>query len=373
MRPAWLALLAVPPLLDTVFRSVLASSSRRRPAADTGEARWLVLVPARDEGPAVEPTLISVLAAGVRHDVRPLLLLDGDDIVAATVAARLGVEVKVKRPAGPSKAATLAWYAREFGSELERCDTVLVLDVGSLVDVGFFAGSWPRGADAAQAFLRGTGEGPGRAIALSERRAQEREDLGREALGWAVRLRGTGTALTPAVFRSLMPQLRTTVEDLEISLLLAASGARVVMMPPRAAVRDEKPERIGLAAGQRARWLAGRIQLLLRRPRALARLVSKRPIEGVAFAAELLGRPLSLTALARLVIASVLAGAAVSGRGDMVEVVLAALLVASVAADAALVGAQDAAASAGTLLASWLAALALLPRAFLGWIKGRRP
>lgn len=373
MRPAWLALLAVPSLLDTIFRSVLVSASRRRPAEDTGEARWLVLVPARDEGPAVEPTLVSVLAAGVGHDVRPVLVLDGDDIAAATVAARLGVEARVKRPAGPSKAAVLAWCARELVSEVERRDAVLVLDVGSLVDEAFFAGSWPRGADAAQAFLRGRGGGPGQAIALSERRAQEREDLGREALGWAVRLRGTGTALAPGVFRSLMPQLRTAVEDLEASLLLAASGARVVMMPPHAAVSDEKPERIGLAAGQRARWLAGRIQVLLCRSRALARLVSKRPVEGVAFAAELLGRPLSLSALMRLVIAAVLAGAAISGRGGVVEVVLAKLLVASVAADVALVGAQDAVASAGTLLASWLAAFALLPRAFLGWIKGRRP
>lgn len=373
MRPAWLALLAVPPLFDTGFRALLAWASRRKAAADAGEARWLVLVPARDEGAAVEPTLRSVLAAGKGHDVRPMLVLDGDDVAAATVAARLGVEVKVKRPAGPSKAAVLAWCARELGSEPDRHDALLVLDVGSLVDGDFFAVSWPRGADAAQAFLRGGGTGPGRAIALSERRAQEREDAGREALGWAVRLRGTGTALTPEVFRSLMPRLRSAVEDLEASLLLAASGARVVMMPPHAAVADEKPERIGLAAGQRARWLAGRLQVLFCRSRALARLISRRPLEGVAFAAELLGRPLSLTALMRLVLAAVLAGTAVSGSGGKAEIALAALLVASVAADAALVGVQDAALSAGSLFASWFAALALLPRAFLGWIRGRRP
>ncbi|MEW6336339.1 MAG: glycosyltransferase [Acidobacteriota bacterium] len=372
MRPAWLALLAVPPLLDTAFRSILACASRRSRRASPEEARWLVLVPAREEGRAVEPTLVSILAAGTGHDVRTVLVLDGDDAAAAAVAARLGIGVRVKTPAGPSKAAVLAWCARELESDLGSRDAVLVLDVGSLVSEDFFSGSWPRGADAAQAFLRGGGDGPGRAIALSERRAQEREDLGREALGWAVRLRGTGTALTPAAFRSIMPQLRTKVEDLEASLLLAASGARVVMMPPRAWVGDEKPERVVVAAGQRARWLAGRIQVLGLRARALMRLAWERPLEGVAFGAELLGRPLSLTALARMIVAAVLAGTAVSGSGGMAEVALAALLVATVAADAALVGAGDAVSSAWSLLVSWLAALALLPRAFLGWIRGRR-
>ena len=233
-----------------------------------------------------------------------MLVLDGDDPEAAAVASGLGVEVARKEPPGPSKAAVLAWAAERLAPTLDSVDAVAVLDVGSRLGEGFFDRlRWPPGADGVQAVLVGAGGGPGAGAALSERVAQGHEDRGREALGWSVRLRGTGFALRPPLLRSVAGRLRTQVEDTEMSLLLTADGARLCLGPADAVVHDVKPERLRDAARQRARWLVGQLALPLRQPGALLRLLVRRPLEGLAFVAELGGRPLSLTVPLRLLVA----------------------------------------------------------------------
>jgi cellulose synthase/poly-beta-1,6-N-acetylglucosamine synthase-like glycosyltransferase len=374
---AGLLVAALPAALDAVLRLVLSAASRRwRFQADERllPHRWLVLVPSRGEGAAVEATLRSLVSASAGREIRVVLVLDGDDSEAAEVGRSLGVTVATKPVAGPSKAAALRWVATTLAGMVTDSDAVLLLDVGSQVSPGFFeAFAWPRGADAVQAFLKGGGTAVGAAAAHSERVAQRREDRGRQVLGWRVRLRGTGMAMSPAVFLHVVPRLRSTVEDLEISLLLAADGRTLCLAPAEAVVMDEKPATVAGAARQRTRWFAGRFSLLWLQRTALWRLASSRPVEGCAFLVELFSRPLTLTIPLRLLAAGALVFAAPATT--LGAAVVAAVVALSTVTDTvwAATGNGFSPGSAVRLAAAWVGALVLLPRAVAGWVRVRQP
>ena len=318
----------------------------------------LIVIPARSEGARLDATLASAKGRDV------LLLLDGAAPEMEARALAQGARVVVKRSAGPSKAAALAWLAREHRALIETSDAVMIVDAGSRFAPGFFESFvWPGDAAAVQTFLSGTEEGVGAAAAESERVAQSGEDCGREAFGWNVRLRGTGSAFRTATFLDLIPRLDTRVEDLEATLLLTAQGKAIRMAADEALVLDDKPDAVTAAASQRARWLIGRYELLGRRAPAFARMIARRPLEGLAFFVEIFGRPLSLTALLRLAAAALLIR-----RGSYL---FGGMLAGTVASDAALhaVAYRRSPFAILRLAGSWLLALAFAPRAFTRWTK----
>lgn len=371
----WLFALAAPSIFDSLIRTILVFSSRRegepRPTRRVG--RWLVLIPARDEGRLVEATVSSIAAASGRHDVEILLVLDGEDAIARERSEALGAKVVVKEPAGPTKGSLLRWVAENHQETLFKADAVMLLDVGSVLDPSFFDHfEWREGSEAMQAWLLGSGEGTGEAASASESLAQSGEDAGRERVGWNVRLRGTGTVLTPAAFSGTAPLLVTQVEDLEASLLLAAADARIAMAPRGAIVRDEKPDRIQDAAVQRSRWLAGKLEVFLRHAPALYALIRRHPLEGVAFVAEMLARPLALTVPFRLV-----AGAWVFADGlpspEPWRWLLAMAAVASALTDVWFLLRGGLSIRGATRMGlAWGGALALSPRALVRWMRARR-
>ena len=369
-----LFLLAAPSLFDSMIRMILVSVSAGagKPEAFENIERWLVIIPSRDEGVHLETTLRSLPADGGQR-VKCILLLDGPDAEGEKVAARFPVIIRRKTPAGPTKAAALRWLLDSDRETVLAADAVLLLDVGSSLSPGFFERLvWPVGADGVQAFLRGQGQGPGEAAAQSEAFAQNVEDRGRERLGWNVRLRGTGTALRPQDFVKSVDALRTQVEDLEASLLLSADGATLKMAGGEAWVTDEKPADRGRAAAQRARWLAGKLEILVRHIPALYRLIARSPLEGAAFVAEMFGRPLSLSVLLRIAAGIVLSFEGALGDSP-VGWVLAAMLLASAAGDVMLHSRQGLrAGTAANLGVSWLGAVVLSPRALVRWMRARK-
>jgi cellulose synthase/poly-beta-1,6-N-acetylglucosamine synthase-like glycosyltransferase len=382
----WRALacaVSLPWLVDAGFRRLLAWAARARhsehDAVPATHLRWTVVVPARSEGPAVSPSLASIVAAAHGHHVRTVLLLDGSDHEAEHEARDLGIPTVTKESPGPSKGAALGWFVENCPDLLEETDAVLILDVGSRLSPGFFSLlSWPRGADALQARLRGEGAGIGQAASLSESTAQQWQDRGRQALGWSVQLRGTGTAFTPAALRTVAPRLRTSVEDTEATLLLAAGGGCSALGGEQAWVEDLKPEMVADAARQRARWLVGQLAVVLRQPGALLRLTARSPIEGIAFTAGLLSRPLSVTAFLRLVLATACAADGLVGSGGPLALAASGFLLASLISDVALLRRTTGArwgqlASAGAhMLLAWSGAFLLIPRALFGWVRARR-
>lgn len=374
---------SLPWLIDAGVRLILARASRtwRQPPAEklTTVLRWLVVVPARSEGQAVVPTLASIDEAAGGHQVTTVLLLDGPDETAVEAIGAFNAIPVVKMPPGPSKGAALRWLVDFRAELLEDVDAVLILDVGSRLVPGFFDHfGWPAGAEAVQAWLRGTGNGVGDAASLSERSAQRWQDRGRQALGWAVQLRGTGTAYKPAALRRLAPSTKTSVEDTEATLLLSSEGTPIVLGSEDAIVEDVKPSDIGDAARQRSRWLLGQIAIFARQPGAIIRLLVRNPAEGLAFISGLLSRPLSLTAMFRFLLAAAFLLDAIRGAGGALSLAASVALAASLASDVVLVRRATQAplpqqAVAGLrLLASWCRAIILLPRAMVGWMRSRR-
>ena len=371
----WLCVLAAPSVFDSLIRMILLSAAGGR-----GEERrshrvgkWLVLIPARDEGLLVEPTVSSVASSAQGHPVEILVILDGGDDIARRTSESLGATVLVKEPAGPTKGALLRWVAENHQETIGAADAVLLLDVGSVLGDSFFDRfEWREGAQAMQAWLLGSGAGAGEAASASELLAQVGEDAGRERLGWNVRLRGTGTALTPAAFFEIAPRLVTQVEDLEASLMLASADAGIAMAPRGAVVRDEKPDRIQDAAVQRSRWLAGKLEVFLRHAPALYTLIRRRPLEGVAFVAEMLGRPLALTIPLRVV-----AGAWVLADGlpspEPWRWLLSMAAVASALTDVFFLLRGGLSLRGATSMGlAWGGAVALSPRALVRWMRARR-
>ena len=337
-------------------------------------ATWIVVIPARLEGAGIARTVESIAAAQADANVRTIVILDGDDPASRDALAATRAEIALKEPPGPSKAAALTWFADVRASDLATVDALLVLDVGSTLSAQFFSEfRWPDDAAAAQAFISARAEGVGLAAGSSERVAQQREDAGRERLGWPVRLRGTGMVLRPQVAADIFRRLVTQAEDEEATLLLSAAGRRIVLAPSEASVVDEKPSRARDASAQRARWLAGRTEIVVRQPRAIATLIVRSPLQGISFVLNLLGRPLSLTVPLRIV--SGLAIVALSlRRSNVAGVVGGAVIAFSGALDTAQVlGSGVPLRSAAQLAASWFAAVPLVPKTVAQWLRVRRP
>lgn len=369
----FLVVVSLPWVADAVFRWVWACLARR-PLPDSGEkpASLVVLVPSRGEGANVRPTLESVLAARRSCEVGLFLILDGPDPEARAVAEELGVPVIFKEHPGPTKAAALRFAAQALEETIRASSGVLILDVGSQLTPTFFESlRWPEDAAAMQGVLHAEGGGPGEGAALSERLAQTVWDKGKQALGWGVRLRGTGTLFRPEIFLSLVQELRTQIEDTEASFLLAARGARTVLVPA-AVVVDQKPLSTAEASRQRARWLVGQAGVLRHHWREFLRFLARRPLEALSWGTMLASRPLSLTTPLRLAVGIVLFG--VSSKVGLAAPALWGLVVAGSAAVELLwlALAHPRSLWPVVLLAwSWVRALALAPKARLSWHRGR--
>lgn len=359
-----LLIVASLPAIDSLFRLLLLVMSRRavRARGDAGAGRTLVVIPARDEGEHVRATLDSVKRAGAKA----LLLLDGPDAVAESVAHASGADVVVKEPSGPTKAAALAWLVANHRDRLLSADAILLLDVGSTLSDQFLAHlDWPADAAAVQARLRGAGGGVGVAVAASETDAQLREDRGREALGWSVRLRGTGSAFRPSSFIEVTPKLRTRVEDLEATLMIIARGERVALGSESAFVNDDKPSTVYSAASQRSRWLLGRYEVLFKRAADLGRAFVRKPLETIALFFEIFGRPLSLTIPFRTIVSIV---AIANGWA----VAWAILTTAIVDVMVIFASGRSGVGAAGRLALAWALAVVMAPRALFRWMRAKR-
>jgi len=265
-------------VLDSCLRFALLSLRVLAPARPAGGGAAaaggsLVLVAAHDEGGVIGPT-VAALKAQLEEWPGSCLWVIADrcrDETAAEAAAA-GARVVARREGRLGKGAVIAWWLEAHPAEWEGRAAVVVLDAdsrlapGSLAALGRTIGA---GADAAQAFVAPRAVGrAGRLAGWSEVLMQRIDDEARRRCGWPVPLRGTGMALRAGLLAELAPRLHTLAEDLELDVLLAARGARVLFVP-EAVVYDPKPQQSGGAARQRARWLQGQFQILRGYPREL--------------------------------------------------------------------------------------------------------
>ncbi|HET7451609.1 MAG TPA: glycosyltransferase, partial [Thermoanaerobaculia bacterium] len=263
----------------------------------------LILVPAHDDAAALRSA-----APKIREAMRPgrdrfVVVADrcSDDTAEAARSAGAEVVVRSDEASGPGKGGAL-----RFG--LERVpgaagEAVAVFDADSEPSGGFgdaAEAAFARGARALQAFVDPV---PGRPLvsriaAYSEIVAQRIPDRLRAALGWGIPLRGTGMVVERTLLDDALARSRTFVEDVELTLLLAAGGVRV--RPFAASVRDPKPATGTGVVRQRARWLAGNFAAFASRRREIGALL--RSPSGATLVVSLFAKPRSLLFSARLVL-----------------------------------------------------------------------
>jgi cellulose synthase/poly-beta-1,6-N-acetylglucosamine synthase-like glycosyltransferase len=201
----------------------------------------------------------------------------------AQLAAKAGAEVfNRKEPAGAGKGAALQWWVER--QALPEDQAVIILDADSVVQSGFvaevrsaFHNNW---VQALQTHLHPVAAKPNpisAVISLSEQLDQRVFDAARYLLGGSVRLRGTGMGVRYGLMKSVAPFIRTNVEDIELTLLLAADNVRIHLLQ-NAVLDDPKPDDKTLATQQRARWFRGQLQVMKTNGRNILHILGRGPL-----------------------------------------------------------------------------------------------
>jgi cellulose synthase/poly-beta-1,6-N-acetylglucosamine synthase-like glycosyltransferase len=286
----FLLVFACPPLilllLDSCLRAWFLLVSCWVPGASEiaslpGSIALAVVIPAHNEGEIIEATLARLQVSIPSRDL--FVIADNCTDDTAAVARRAGARVWERRqPDARGKGVALRWFLNVAAGELRAYNTLAIFDADSIVDGRFWQNATAalnQGADVVQGFVQPvSGDAPAADLAAySELLSQHIDDMARTRLGWPVPLRGTGMVFRREVLVNLLPYLGTKVEDVEMSLLLAAQE-RQVRFVPDAVVGDPKPAAARGVATQRARWLQGQREVLGRHGRLVLRLLfSGRP------------------------------------------------------------------------------------------------
>ena len=276
-------------------------------------ARIVVVIAAHNEAALLPFTLPPVLAQLQPGD-ELWVIDDGSVDGTARVARAAGAQVARRaRPAG-SKGQALRWWAAGAGAHVDGTWGVLVLDADSrpgadcvaqlraALQAGIVAGqALVQPVDYAGGVLRELG-------ACSELMEQLLDDTRRAARGWPVRLRGTGMLLRGDVFAAAVRRLCTRIEDVELTLFVAAAGHGIAALHA-AQVLDPKPASSRDAARQRARWLRGQVRVLRMHWRVVLAVAARGP-GGLSLLGSVLAKPRSVLVACKLLAALLLAGLA---------------------------------------------------------------
>jgi cellulose synthase/poly-beta-1,6-N-acetylglucosamine synthase-like glycosyltransferase len=284
----------------------------------------LVLVPSRDDADSLRVSLPKIRAASRPGRDRVVVVADRctDDTEAVARSSGVDAIARADESSGPGKGGALRFGLGQFGGPPE--EAIAVFDADSVPSPEFFARAEARFAGGDRALQAYVEPVPGKPIvsriaAYSEIVSQRISGRLRERLGWGVPLRGTGMVIERRLLEDALARCETYVEDLEITLLLAAVGVPVRTLD--ASVRDPKPDSARGVAAQRARWLAGNARAFFARRREIGSLL--RSFSGMTLVGMLFARPRSLLFSARLLLfLALLSPAGGSGAIRGIEIVL---------------------------------------------------
>jgi len=234
------------------------------PPAPAGPRRrpFRVLVPAHDEA-AVLGGLLGDLARQdyPRERVRVEVVADRCADGTAQVARAHGAVAAERAEGVPGKGPALAW--RLAAAPLVPGEALVVLDADNRVPpdlLARFDAELAAGAHALQAYLdvaNPDGSVLATASALTYWAGNRMVQLARRNLGWSADLGGTGMCLSPEALEAVGGIGGSLTEDTELTVTLALAGISVTWLHD-VRVRDEKPESVGVAVRQRARWVQGK-------------------------------------------------------------------------------------------------------------------
>lgn len=245
-------------------------------------SRLAIVIPAQDEAAVLEGTLEALTA--ITDDLVDVhVIADHCRDNTAVIASKAGVRVHIRNDQGPSgKGPALHWWLSRTHAQSSPDQIILVMDADSRVSPGFIEkiqSHFVNGTRAAQARIEPsiTSTTPLELMSsLSEIVEHRIFDSLRSRLGWSVRLRGTGMVFKREVLERYSMHLHTTVEDLELTIILASAGERIVYLP-QIVIIDPKPQDAKGAVHQRARWLRGQYQVYRSYAARILRLILKGP------------------------------------------------------------------------------------------------
>ncbi len=243
---------------------------------NTASINLAVVIPAHNEAIVIGET-VARLRQWVPAEAM-FVIADNCSDNTATVANQAGAQVWERQDqVNRSKGAALRWFLSAAQVELQPFDGLAIFDADSWVDEQFlrYASTvMAQGTDVIQGLVQPISGGALTAdlAAYSELISQYIDDTARTRLGWPGPMRGTGMVFRRDVFQILLPHLRTKVEDVEMSLLLAAEN-RQVSFVRQAVIRDPKPSNVQGVASQRARWLQGQREVWRYYGRLISRMV----------------------------------------------------------------------------------------------------
>jgi len=255
-------------LLDSLFRAIflgVAWRSVKEPSPELtpqeGKSKIAYLFPANNEESVVEESV-----AGL--SVPTHVIADNCQDKTAEVARRVGARVWERREEnGGGKAGALRWFFKVAATEIASYSRFAIFDADSQVAPDFadqLSVSPYDKMPVVQGFVSpivSSTSPVARLAAYSEILSQLIDDAARVRLGWPVPLRGTGMVFDASLLPALLSDLRTKVEDVEMTIQLVRRGIHPQFLC-HAVVGDPKPGGIHGVAAQRARWEQGRRQVL---------------------------------------------------------------------------------------------------------------
>lgn len=260
-----------------VLGFALLGLRKRRPSLRlSAHTRFLVLVPAHNEGRGIMPTLRSLQHADYPEELlRIAVIADNCSDDTAEVARSCGVEVWIRNdPRNPGKGQALSWA---FDKAALAFDLATIIDADTEVDQDFFtamntAFAMQLQKGRASVALQGKylfAEGRRttswfKQITIASKAAENAFTYRpRTDLGLANLIQGNGFCISHSALVRIPFQATSVVEDAEYAVTLALSGIPVVYVED-ALVVSRMTQGVKDAVPQRVRWAGGVFTLLSR-------------------------------------------------------------------------------------------------------------
>ncbi len=270
------------------------------------------MVPAHNEEAVIGNVLADLRGADYPAELVDVWVVadrctDGTARVAAAHA-----RVAERDDGDPGKGAAIQWLLD--GAPLGDDEALVVVDADNRVPpdaLGRLADELDDGHEVLQAYLdvaNPDGSPIATASALTYWAGNRMVQQARRRLGWPADLGGTGMVISAAALAGAGGFGGGLTEDTDLGVRLALAGHPVVWVHD-VRFRDEKPQDVGVAVRQRARWMAGKRDVARRRFGELMREARRRRDPGLADLAVRLVQPgRSFVALASGGLAAVSAG-----------------------------------------------------------------
>jgi cellulose synthase/poly-beta-1,6-N-acetylglucosamine synthase-like glycosyltransferase len=263
----WLALPGVFASLYLLLCTLL-SAAPRRPPPSRRELRFDVIVPAHDEAEGIARTVRSLLKLDWPDGrFRVLVVADNCTDSTADIARAAGALVLDRNSVDERGKGYALAYAFEYSRAGGSADAVVIVDADAEVSTNLleaFASRIERGAQAVQAHygvLNPWASWRTRLITIAKSSFHIVRSRARERMRVSCGIRGNGWCVTHELLRRVPYRAFSLTEDLEYGIDLGMAGFRV-------AYADEAHANADMVSGaqaagkQRARWEAGRLQLI---------------------------------------------------------------------------------------------------------------